>query len=274
MEILHLILLKYIWMLMDITRHLHVICIKTTPNNYSAYQHSYIIVLGILCSYLDSNEYHQSPFTNINDRNISAVTVFLLWKTNTVSSFEALMYFVTSLYVTYIYNRSSKHALTGPKHYLNGHVRAIGANLAHINPVWDACMKSVLPRPYKSCMGSAWEALWNPQFCALINPVWDLHGMPVWNPYYHALINPVCDLHGLPVWNPQYQALINPVWDLYGLPVWNPKHQARVNHVWDLYGLPVWSPHHQALINPVWDLHGLPVWNSQYHVLINPVWAL
>ena len=53
----------------------------------------------------------------------------------------------------------SKHALTGPIQDLNGQVRAIRANLS------------------------------------LINPVWDLFGLPVLNPQYHALINPVWDLN-------------------------------------------------------------------------------
>ena len=53
----------------------------------------------------------------------------------------------------------SKHALTGPIQDLNGQVRAIRANLS------------------------------------LINPVWDLYGLPVLNPQYHALINPVWDLY-------------------------------------------------------------------------------
>ena len=48
---------------------------------------------------------------------------------------------------------------TGPIQDLNGQVRAIRANLS------------------------------------LINPVWDLYGLPVLNPQYHALINPVWDLY-------------------------------------------------------------------------------
>ena len=54
---------------------------------------------------------------------------------------------------------TSKHALSGPIQELNGQVRAIRANLAFINPVWD------------------------------------LYGLPVLNPQYHALINPVWDLY-------------------------------------------------------------------------------
>ena len=53
----------------------------------------------------------------------------------------------------------SKHALAGPIQDLNGQVRAIRANLS------------------------------------LINPVWDLYGLPVLNPQYHALTNPVWDLY-------------------------------------------------------------------------------
>ena len=74
----------------------------------------------------------------------------------------------------------SKHALTGPIQDLNGQVRAIRANLS------------------------------------LINPVWDLYGLPVLNPQYHALINPVWDLYVfarmIPATTGPYRSCTGSVW--------------------------------------------------------------
>ena len=95
-----------------------------------------------------------------------------------------------------------KSAIPGPYKSCMGSVWAAcmksetpGPCKSCMGSVWAACVESAPPGPYKSCMGSAWASCMKFAIpCA-----------------YKSCMGSV----GLPVWNPQYQALINLVWDLY-----------------------------------------------------------